>query len=342
MQLNWGMIGAGAIAPAFATGVKTSQTGKLYAIASRDKARAEKLAGKFPADVIYTSYEQLLADPKVQAVYVCLPHTMHFQWVIAALEAGKHVLCEKPFAVTARQAAKMLEVARARRLMAMEAFMYRCHPQTAKLVEVLKSKVIGDIRIMQGSFSYHNAFDPKNRVHQNHMAGGAILELGGYPMSMSRLVAGVALGRPFAEPKDVVAVGSLQGDVDQSSTATLRFEGDIISQISACLTVNGDNAFRIFGSKGQIYLPGPYVSNRQDATQGKIIIQMEWQAPYEVEVPADRTSYAYEVDFFAQGVASGTHQPAYPAVSNDDTLGNMRALDAWRAGLGCVFAEDKA
>src|SRR5512146_390946 len=124
MQLNWGIIGAGSIARAFAVGAKQSKTGKLMAVASRDLAKAQKFAGEFGVPTAYGSYQQLLADPNIQAVYVCTPHPMHAQWTIAALEAGKHVLCEKPFALNYFEAMKMIEVARENNLCLLQAFMY--------------------------------------------------------------------------------------------------------------------------------------------------------------------------------------------------------------------------
>src|SRR4051794_23362692 len=148
-KINWGILSTGAIAKTFARGLRASQTGKLYAVASRSRDKAEAFAREFDAGKAYESYEALLADPNVQAVYVSPPHPLHAPWAIRACEAKKHVLVEKPFALNFAEAMAIFEAAIANDVLLMEAFMYRCHPQTAKLVELIKSKAIGEVRVIQ-------------------------------------------------------------------------------------------------------------------------------------------------------------------------------------------------
>ncbi len=342
MELNWGIIGAGSIARAFATGAKTSKTGKLKAVASRDLAKAQKFATEFGVPTSYGSYEQLLADKSIQAIYNCTPHPMHAQWTIAALEAGKHVLCEKPFAMNYYEAMKMIEVAREKNLCLLEAFMYRCHPQTVKLVELIKGKAIGDVRVIQGTFSFHAGYNPESRLFSNALAGGGIMDVGCYPVSMSRLIAGVAQGKDFADPIEVKGTGRLTPTgVDSWAAGTLKFPGDIVAQVATGVEVNQENVVRVFGSDGQITMHNPWVCNRQKAEVGKIIVRKGQAAPEEIEVPADRTSFSYEIDVFAKAVEDRSHKPAHPAMSNEDTLGNMRTLDLWRAQVGVVYDIEK-
>ena len=342
MQLNWGIIGAGSIARAFAVGAKTCQTGKLLAVASRDKAKADKFAAEFAVPTAYGSYEELLNDPRVQAVYVCVPHPLHAQWAIAALEAGKHVLCEKPFALNYWEAMKVIEVARDKGLLVMEAFMYRCHPQTAKLVELLRQKVIGDVRVIQASFSFQAGFNAESRLFSNALAGGGIMDVGCYPVSLARLIAGVAMGRDFADPTEVKGCAQIgQTGVDEWAVGTLKFPGGILAQISTGVMLNQDTTLRIFGSAGQIIVPDPWVANRQKADTGRITVRKSGTPLQEIEIPADRTSFSYDLDFFGEAVAGGTCRPAHPAMSNEDTLGNMRCLDAWRSQVGCVYDQEK-
>ena len=342
MALQWGIIGAGSIARAFAVGVKSSRSGQLQAVASRDLAKAQKFAQEFGIPVSYGSYEQLLQDKNIQAVYVCTPHPLHAQWAIAALEAGKHVLCEKPFALNYYQAMKIIDVANEKGLMLMEAFMYRCHPQTAKLVELLRAKAIGDVRVIQATFSFQAGFNPQSRLFNNDLAGGGIMDVGCYPVSISRLVVGVAQGQDFADPVEIKGTANIgQTGVDEWAVGTLKFPGGILAQIATGVMLNQDNSVRIFGSEGRIILPNPWVANRQAADQGKIILHKNGQAPQEIEISADRTSFSYEVDVFGDAVAKGSLKPAHPAMSNCDTMGNMRTLDSWRQQVGCVYSQEK-
>ena len=342
MQLNWGIIGAGSIARAFAVGAKSSNKANLAAVASRDLAKARKFADEFTVKTAYGSYQELLSDKSINAVYVCVPHPLHAQWAIAALQAGKHVLCEKPFAVSYYEAMKMIEVAHEKGLMIVEAFMYRCHPQTAKLVELLKGKAIGDVRVIQATFSFHAGFNAESRLFNNDLAGGGIMDVGCYPLSLTRLIAGVAQGKDFADASEVKGSASLTSTgVDAWAVGSMKFPGGILAQVATGVELNQENCAKIFGSTGSITLPNPWVSNRQSPDEGKIVLQQNGQPRQEIAIPADRTSFSYELDFFADAVANKSLTPAHPAMSNEDTLSNMRALDAWRAQAGVVFNQEK-
>src|SRR5262245_32651872 len=142
-SLKWGLLATGNIAKAFAKGVARSKTGKLAACASRDKAKAEAFAKEFNVPKAHGSYEALLADPEVQAVYISTPHPLHAEWAIKAAEAGKHILCEKPIGLNHAEAMAIVEAAARNNVFLMEAFMYRCHPQMAKVVELVKGGAIG-------------------------------------------------------------------------------------------------------------------------------------------------------------------------------------------------------
>ena len=198
-KVNWGILGAGAIANAFADGVTRSQTGRLVAVGSRTQSKADDFAAKWGGIRAHGSYEALLADPGVQAVYVATPHPMHPEWAIKAAEAGKHVLVEKPIAINSYLAQTMLNAAAENGVFLMEAYMYRCHPQTARLVELLRDKVIGDVSVIQATFSFHAGFNPDSRLWKNALGRG-ILDVGGYTTSIVRLIAGAATGRLFANP----------------------------------------------------------------------------------------------------------------------------------------------
>ena len=202
-KLRWGIIGPGGIAKAFYGGVAHSKTGELVAIGTRDPNRPG-LATDFGGARILKGYDALLADPEVDAVYIATPHTFHAGWAIKAAEAGKHALIEKPMGLTAFEADAMFHAARKAKTFMGEAFMYRLHPQTRKLVELVKAGTIGEVRMIKSSFGFAMPkFNPEHRLYANDLAGGGILDVGGYPVSMARLIAGAAAGKPFLDPVKV-------------------------------------------------------------------------------------------------------------------------------------------
>ena len=176
-QLNWGIIGTGGIAHRFAKSLSESNTGRLAAVGSRTESDAQKFAVNHPCHS-HGSYDALLADPEVEAVYISTPNPMHAEWAVKAARKGKHILCEKPFAMNHAAAAAMVEAARANDVFLMEAFMYRCHPQTEKLTELIRAAKIGEIRLIRATFSIAAAYDLKSRHFSRELGGGGILDVG--------------------------------------------------------------------------------------------------------------------------------------------------------------------
>jgi predicted dehydrogenase len=177
-RLAWGIMGTGNIARKFAEAVKTSSTGVLVAVGSRAQATAETFGDSFGIPKRYDSYAAVLADPAVQAVYISMPNQLHAEWAIKAAEAGKHILCEKPLALNHAEAMAIVEAAQTHKVFLMEAFMYRCHPLMAKLSELLKAKVIGELRIIQANFCFNMGEKFDNIRLQNDCGGGGIMDLG--------------------------------------------------------------------------------------------------------------------------------------------------------------------
>ncbi len=189
-EIKWGIIGCGGIAGMFATSLQALENGTLLAGASRTAGRAEEFAEKHGMERVYGSYEALVADPDVEAVYIATTHNLHYENVKLCLEKGKHVLCEKPFTVNAVQAQELIELARAKKLFMMEAVWTRFLPAILKLQELLAAGVIGDVRTVKADFSIWRAFDPENRLWNKALAGGALLDLGIYPITFASIVFG--------------------------------------------------------------------------------------------------------------------------------------------------------
>jgi predicted dehydrogenase/aryl-alcohol dehydrogenase-like predicted oxidoreductase len=336
-KLNWGLLATGNIAKKFAKGVHNSRTGSLVAVASRSKDKAEAFGDEFDIPRRHGSYEALLADKQVQAVYVATPHPLHPEWAVKAAEAGKHILCEKPAALNYPTTMAMIEAARRHDVFFMEAYMYRCAPQTARLVELVGEGAIGEVRVIRATFSFHAGFKPDGRLFNNALGGGGILDVGGYTTSLARLVAGAATGEPFAEPVSLSGCGKLaETGVDQWAIASARFPGDIVAQLSCGVSVAQDNAVDIFGSEGRISVPWPWIPAREGG-ETTLVLHRKGGEPETINIPQKEYLYALEADT----VADHLEARQAPAMSWEDTLGNMRMLDAWRAAVGVEYELEK-
>ncbi len=336
-KFRWGILGAGSIAKAFTHGVGMSDRCVVSAVASRSLDKAKQFADEAGIETAHGSYEDLLADSNVDGVYIATPHHLHPQWAIQAAEAGKHVLCEKPVALNVAQAAAMIQTAREHDVFFMEAFMYRCHPQTAKLIELLQAGVIGEVRVIEASFGFNSKFNAESRLYKNAFGGGGIMDVGCYPVSMARLIAGAVEGKPFLDPVSVSGNAELtETGVDAYAAAVLKFGNGILAQVSTAVQSGLSNTVEIRGSEGRITLPNPWTANRQAAEDGKLLIHKGGETE-EVNLPVDRTSFAYEADHAAELIADGKKQPTGPAMTWDDSLGNLRTLDQWRRCCGITF-----
>ena len=189
-EIRWGIIGTGRIAREYANALMEAQDNRLLAVASRRAEAAEAFALPYPNVTAQQTCQQLLDDPEVDAVYIATPHPQHAEWTIRALQSGKHVLCEKPLGINHSEVMAMVDAAAQSGRFLMEAFMYRCHPQTRRLLELVNDGAIGELRHIEASFGFHAPFDARSRLFANDLAGGGILDVGCYPMSAARLLAG--------------------------------------------------------------------------------------------------------------------------------------------------------
>lgn len=341
--LSWGLLATGGIAHTFARDLPKSRTGKLVAVGSRAEESARRFGREYGLadDACHASYTALLADPRVEAVYISTPHPQHAEWAIRAAEAGKHVLCEKPLTLNHAEAVTVVAAARANDVLLMEAFMYRCHPQMARVVEIIRAGTLGAVRLIEASFGFRGGMDPAHRLFNLELGGGGILDVGCYPMSGARLVAGAALGRDFADPSEVHAAGRLSDQgTDEHAAATLRFAGGIVAQISCAVAVSLPRVLRVFGETGSLEVLEPwFLDGSKPARLRQRIGDREEE---EITVPTDsRPLYALEADVFADTLARGEREVPSPAMTTADSLGNMAALDRWRATIGVVYPTEQ-
>jgi predicted dehydrogenase/diketogulonate reductase-like aldo/keto reductase len=340
-RVAWGILGTGAIAHTFARGLEKSRTGKLVAVGSRAQLSANAFAKEFGLASAHGSYEALLADPEVQAVYISTPHPSHAEWCIKAARAKKHILCEKPITLNHAEAMVVAEAAREHGVFLMEAFMYRCHPQTAKVVELIRAGTIGKVGVIQATFSFDAGFRKDSRLFNNELGGGGILDVGCYTTSIARLVAGAALGKPFADPLKLTGLASLHPEtgVDMYAVATAEFAGGILAQLATGVGLNQDNGLRVFGSEGSLHVPSPYVIARDGGTTSLFLTRKGSAKPEEIVVETKDYLYALEADSVGDALAQGKLESPHMSVA--DTLGNMAALDAWRESAGFVYESEK-
>lgn len=231
-------------------GAHASDKVELVAVASRDLARAEEYARTWEIERAYGSYEELLAAPDIDAVYISLPNTLHCPWSIAAMEAGKHVICEKPLSRSPREVEEAFDVSERTGRLFTEAFMYRHNPQTKRLAELVRDGAIGDLRLVRSAFSY-SLYDPENIRLRTDVDGGSLMDVGCYCVSGSRLLAGEpesVFGQAFVGPTGT----------DWVFTGSLRFPGDVLAQFDCATALTDRDELEVVGSEGSLFLDDPW------------------------------------------------------------------------------------
>jgi predicted dehydrogenase len=332
-SLSWGIIGTGGIAGDFAAALRSSARVSVRSVAGSSPAKARAFADRFKLPSSAESLSELLGDPQVEAVYIATPHPLHEEQALACIEAGKHVLCEKPLTVDAESAERVIEKARSRGVFLMEAFMYRCHPLLRQVLARLEADEIGPVRHVRADFGFRVPRDPKGRLFDLALGGGSILDVGGYPVSFARLIAGVVAGRPFAEPVRLSASGCFgPTGADELATAQLEFESGLTAEVTSAITHDVGTTTVVFGEKGKIVFPNPWIpeGDRQGLVTSFTVFR-DGRVPETVTVRTDKPTYAIEAELVADTLPET--EARFPAMSHQDTLGNLRVLDRWQAAL---------
>ncbi len=310
MTLAIGMLSTARINAKLAAGARASSRTRVVAIASRQLERAEAQARELGIEGAYGSYEAMLADPAVDAVYISLPNEMHHHWTLQALAAGKHVLCEKPYTRSAAAVEEAFSAAEAAGLVLAEAFMWRHHPQALRLTELIADGAIGDLRLVRAAFSFM-LDDPRDVRLLEELDGGGTMDVGCYCISAARLLAG--------EPVSVTAQQLLApSGVDRRLVATLAHEGDVLSHFDCALDLPDRSDLEVVGSEGVLHVSDPWHSVR---TGIELVRSNKRTEHFEIP-PAN--PYGCELDDFAEAVA-GEHPPR---LGRADALGQVRTIDA--------------
>ena len=299
-------------------GMRRAQRVEVSAIASRDAGLARATASELGIPRAHGSYEALLADPEVDAVYIPLPNNLHLEWTIAAARAGKHVLCEKPLAMTAADAQAMVDECRAHGVQLMEAFMYRQHPSWRAAVELVDSGRIGELTAVDSWFSYYND-DPTNIRNIAEAGGGALYDIGCYNINLSRLL---FKGEPL-RVQSAVRRDPAMG-VDVVTSAILEFERGIAT-FTVSTRVETDQRVHIYGTRGRISIGIPFNIPPDRPTQVFLTAGGDPPVNPKTEVLSFPTAdpYAVEADAFAGAILDGTPLPVLP----EDAVANLRVLE---------------
>ena len=330
--LNFGILATGKIAHRLATTMRDSKSCRLVAAASRSESKARHFADEFGVEAV-TGYAELLLRDDIDAVYVATPHPQHYEWCLQAIEHGKHILCEKPFTMKVAEAESLYAAAHQKGILIMEAFMYRFHPQTRRLVELIKEGAIGDVRWIHADFGFASDYNPASRLFANSLGGGGILDVGCYTVSMTRMIAGAAQGQAFLDPVEIKSFGRLnEGEgTDWLAGALMDFPGDLLATVRCAMRFKVGQAVRIEGTKGIIELNEPWFAGAKGAT---IRVKTEVEELI-IETETSEDLYSFMLDEFALCWREGRVES--PIMSPSDSLGNIRVLEEWYRQVGVVY-----
>ena len=312
-SLKWGVLSTANIGTKLVIpGMQRSQKNKIVAISSRNLDKAKEAAGALEISKAYGSYEELLADPEIDAVYNPLPNHLHVPWTIKALEAGKHVLCEKPISITDTEAEELLEAAKKYPdLKVMEAFMYRFHPQWKKVKSLIADGEIGELKSIRSVFTYFNT-DPKNVRNMADIGGGGLLDIGCYCINLSRFIF-------EGEPKNIQSFMEFDPEfgTDRLASGILEFENGTATFTCSTQLENYQEAI-IHGSKGMIKLNIPF--NAPNEHTRKAIVKKDGNTETHFFDTCDQ--YTLQADAFAEAIFANTPVP----VSLEDSIANMKVI----------------
>jgi len=321
-EIGWGILGPGKISRAFAEGLLEAEGAVIAAVGSRDPGRAADFATEFGAGRAHGSYEELAADPAVDAVYIGTPHAFHHAQTLMCLLAGKHVLCEKALALNAGQAAEMITAARESGLVLMEAMWTRFLPAMVRVRELLAAGAIGEVRSVTADFGFRAAFDPASRLFAPELGGGALLDIGVYPLNLAYMVCG--------EPLAVHSLANLGATgVDEESVTILHHSAGRLSNLSCSFRADTPREARIQGTEGAIAIGRPWWKTE------RIILQPRGGEPETIDLPARGGGYTHEAEAFMDLIRSGERESEIMPL--DESLAIMMTMDEVRSRWGMKY-----
>jgi D-xylose 1-dehydrogenase (NADP+, D-xylono-1,5-lactone-forming) len=306
--VRWGVLSTARINEAVIRGARKSDRVAIVAVASRDQARADAYAREHGYTRGYGSYEALLEDPELEAIYISLPNSLHVEWSIRALEAGKHVLCEKPLDRSPAEVERAFDAAEAADRFLMEAFMWRHHPQSVRLKQLVDEGAIGELRLVSSAFSFQLTRLEDVRMRPE-LQGGSLLDVGCYCVSAARLLAG--------EPEVVYGEEVLStSGVDVRFAATLRFPGDVLAHLDCAFDLPARSVIEVVGSEGSLVASDPFILGDGRG------LELRRGGTTERVDPGHTNKYQLEFENLSDAIRGR----ADPLLGRDDAVGQARTL----------------
>lgn len=326
-ETRWGILSTGGIARNFTEDVAQVPGARMHAVGSRTIEAAHRFAEAHGIPRAYGSWAELAADQEIDVVYVATPHSAHYEAALLCLEAGRAVLCEKPFTINLGQAQRLVTVARERGLFLMEAMWTYCNPVARRMVELIADGAIGAVRSVQADFGIVGPAEPTHRLRDPKQGGGALLDLGVYPISFAHLVLGA--------PAEISALATLTLDgVDESTGIVLGYDSGAVATLSCSMVASGPNNAVVSGTEGRIELPNGSFN------PDHLVLHRFGHEPTEFRpaTPTVGIGYGHEATEVMRCLAAGETES--PLVPLDGSLAVMATLDAIRAKIGVRYPEE--
>ncbi|MBE0654237.1 MAG: Gfo/Idh/MocA family oxidoreductase [Bacteroidales bacterium] len=323
---HWGILGLGSIAHKFATALAATERGKLISVGSRSAEKAKSFGEQYGAESFYGNYEQLIKDENVEIIYIATPHPLHYEYTRKCLEAGKHVLCEKPITINSAQFEELKDLAASKKLFYMDALWTRFLPHIEKMLEYIQNKRLGEIIAISADFGIKPPRNPVGRLFNPELGGGSILDIGIYPIFLSLLI----LGYP-----DEISVSSLIGDtgVDETCGILFRYNSGAIASLFSTFLANTKTAAEIAGTEGRIELHRKFFA----PTSLTFIPESGEKEVYSFSIKSN--GYEFEAEEVMRCLDDGMTES--PRLSLKFTSELMRLLDEVRMKAGMLYKEDQ-
>jgi predicted dehydrogenase len=326
-MVRWGILGPGSIARSFAEGLKSAKDARLIAVGSRSQAKADEFGAKYDVPNRHSSYQALVEDPNVDAIYVATPHPFHKEHCLLALNAGKPTLCEKPFTLNVKEAEEVVRTARERKVFLMEGMWSRFFPLMSRLRALLEAGEIGRVRMVEADFGFRAGFDPKSRLFDPHLGGGALLDVGVYVVSFASMVLGA--------PDRMTGLATLGATrIDEQAAMVLGHPNGALAILSTAIRTNTAQNAVILGEEGRIVLKTPFWKPES------MTVSRNGKPDEEIAVPFVGSGFNYEAEEVGRCLQAGKLES--DILPLDETLAIMRTMDTLRAQWGIVYPSERS
>lgn len=326
-KIGWGILATGTIAHKFTTGLQHCADANIVAVGSRSQSAADAFGDEFNIPHRHASYEALVADPEVEAIYIGTPHSFHKENALLCIEHGKAVLCEKPFAINAAQAQEVVDAAREKNVFVMEAMWTRFIPLVREVVRMVEGGVIGDLRMVTGDFGFRTGFKPEHRLFDPALGGGGLLDVGVYAVSFASMLLGA--------PDRIASLAELgETGVDEQAAAILSYPGGQMALIHTGVRTRTPGEATIMGTDGFIRIERPFWAPTAMVLD-KPVLDKPGQRSQRIEIPFTGNGYNYQAEEVMRCLRSGkTESELMPL---DETVSILKSMDEMRAQWGLRY-----